>query len=435
MPTIVSSGGHRNWNMTRDSEGHRYYTIVFRVQVDTPGRDGPYTALYFTPGLPVPGDPWLHNNDLDLWAHCKKEVQVAEVQEKPGAPVKFFDLTFHFSTKPDDLCQDTDIQDPLLEPPKVSGSSIKYSEEATFNRFGVPLLTSSHEMIRGPQVEFDHNRDQIRISHNVALLQHDLVTSMRDTVNKYPLWGYPRRCIKLSDFSFERHYKGKCLVYYTRNYTFDISYKRNPTTGAIESGFDRDVLDEGTKALQGHWDRTTGEYVVEDINGVPANKSNPQHFKRFQDREGNVCRVILNGQGLPAGVVVAGRGYYVSITDANVGNPLTDNTKWIALVNDTDAQPWEMDVQYSTGELALIGIQNFDTYLAIADSMNVSPETDATKWLFLPNGVVDSGGYNEATSYDKGDYVIDSQNTKAGYRHIEKYHESDFLLLNIPTQF
>lgn len=429
MPQIVGTGGHRSWSMTQDDSGHRDYQIVFRVQVDSPGLDGPYTALRFTPGLPQPGQIWQHNNDLDLWAHIKKRVDVREVQEKEGAPVKFFDITYHASTRPDDVCQDIQIEDPLLIPQKKNGSSIKYVEEATHDRFGRPLLTSSFEQLRGPHVEFDHNRDQIRITQNVALLQLDLCTSMRDTLNAFTLWGLPRRCIKLSDFSWEENYYGQCLVYFTRHFTFDISYKRNPMTGLIEGGFDRDVLDEGSKALKGKFNSTTGEYELTNIAGQPPDPNNPTHFDRFQDRQGNVCRVILNGAGLPAGIVVAGTGLFISIVDSNLGNKLTDRTKWIPLNGDGSYAPWDQFKFYSIGDLVS---RLSSVYVAKANSSNNDPPSSPGEWVQM-DSIQDAGGYDDATTYDKGDYVIDSQNTKAAMIHIEKYDEHDFLLLGIPA--
>lgn len=437
MPQIVSTGGHRNWSMQRDADGHRNYVIVFRVQVDNPGEDGPHTALYFTPGLPTPGDPWLHNNDLDLWAHCTKEVSVAEHQDKPGAPVKFFDLTFRFTTRPDKVCQDAEIEDPLLEPPKISGGSIKYTEEATHDRFGALLLTSSHELIRGPQVEFDHGRDQVRISHVVPILQWALCTSMRDTVNGYTLWGFPRRCVKLSDFTWDILYRGKCQVYYRRNYVFDISYKFNPFTGLIESGFDRTVADEGTKALNGKYNQER-QWELININGEAPNPNNPHHFKRYTDPSGNMQRVLLNGAGIPAGAVVVGQGYMISITDNNTGNDLSDSTKWIPYLGPTDnSDPAEYDslIIYRQGQAVMLSTDVDPTkngmYVCLQTANDKYPGTQTTYWLKLPAGYDVLGTYDGATTYGKGDVVQGT--TGSGSRRIEKYTESDFLLLGIPA--
>lgn len=437
MPQIAGEGGHRSWSMTRDSEGHREYRIVFRVEVENPGLDGPHTALYFTPGLPQPGDPWLHNNDLDLWAHCKKDVQVAEVQVRQGEKVRYFDLTFRFSTKSDNICQDTAIEDPLLQPIRKSGGGVRYSQEATHDRFGRPLVSSSFEMLRGPQVEFDANRDQVRISHNVALLQHDLVTSMRDTVNAFTFWGYPPRCVKLSDFTWEEKYYGKCLVYYTRNYVFDISYRYNPITGLIESGFDRDVPDEGTKALSGRVNPSTGEYDLININGAAPSPNNPLHFVRYKDRRGENTRIFLNGFGIPAGIIVSGQGYFISIQNGNLNKPLTNSSFWIAYlgpVDGSDPLDWELGKVYKKGEAVMISAEpdpaDNGMYLATTSTDFYPPDTPGD-WVHLSTGYNVTGTYNAATNYLLGD--ITQAQAGSGRIHIEKFHESDFLLLGLPA--
>ena len=73
--------------------------------------------------------------------------------------------------------------------------------------------------------------------------------------------------------------------------------------------FDRDLQDEGTKVLNGHWDKTTGNWVLTPIARSGAtlimpNYLNPQHYIRFQDRLGNITRVTLNGFGQPAGIAL-----------------------------------------------------------------------------------------------------------------------------------
>lgn len=86
-----------------------------------------------------------------------------------------------------------------------------------------------------------------------------------------------------------------CSCVYKLTYEFDV----NTDT------FDRDVLDEGTKVLFGEWDRAKGFWQTKPI-GVKADgtfilpdPSNPSHFMRYADPNGNVTRIILNGHGVP----------------------------------------------------------------------------------------------------------------------------------------
>jgi hypothetical protein len=47
-----------------------------------------------------------------------------------------------------------------------------------------------------------------------------------------------------------------------------------------------------------------------NTTGTAPDLNNPQHFNRFQDRRGELTRVVLNGLGVPAGVTVgSGTGF------------------------------------------------------------------------------------------------------------------------------
>lgn len=334
--------GRTDWSMERDEEGHRTYKITHLVETEL--TDGPYMALR-TPNLPLPGTPWLYGGDDDPWAFCKLIASV-----KPAAPIKqeagrFFEVEQTFSTKPDGKsCKDIEILHPLLEPQKISGTFTKFQEEATHDMFGDRILNSAHEQMRGPQNEWDANRPQVRIEQNVNFLDLDLFSQMVDTVNAYPLWGLPPRTIKLSNVSWERQFYGQCYVYYKRTMEFDIRYRRRsrviavPGTGTATSfgtgggsatmiegayeDFDRELLDEGTKVLRGHWDfKTTGvdsRWILDRVGGQLPDKTNPSHFIRFQDPNGNVTRVILDGAGRPAEVRIVGTGSASSTSSAGI---------------------------------------------------------------------------------------------------------------------
>jgi hypothetical protein len=76
----------------------------------------------------------------------------------------------------------------------------------------------------------------------------------------------------------------------------------NVTLGAQPGGmvgnWDRDLLDEGTKALRGHWntDGTLPRTWV--LDGSPS-VLNPNDFVTTQDTNGNFSTVLLDGHGLP----------------------------------------------------------------------------------------------------------------------------------------
>lgn len=286
----------RKWAGKRDADGHRHYQISFLVEGNP--TDGPANAMQ-TPGLPLPGSFWYFRDDIDVWAFCLPALDVTPLKTK--GPNRFFEVGMTFTTKNEatgQRCSDVTVEDPLLELPKVSGGSVFYNEEITKDRFGLPISSSSFEQIRGPQVEFPVGYDTVKIEQNVAILNLPFLSAMRNTVNLYAIWGYGYRQVRLANVSWEKKYYGTCYYYYTRTLEFELNYR----------GFDRLILDEGTKVLNGHWDVTTGNWVLDDIGLLSPDPSNPNHFMKAIDRQGNPMKVILNGLGMPADVVVGTGG-------------------------------------------------------------------------------------------------------------------------------
>lgn len=279
--------------LTRDAERRRVYEVTYLVKAGDKD-DGPGQVL-LTPGLPVPGGFYQLGNDADLWAFCTFKNKVERWQPKDGEADYWWAVTFEFSTVPTKTCSESQFDDPLLEPARVRGTFVRRTKEATQDRFGNPLVTSSWEQLRGAQVEFYDSTPQIVIEQNVALLNYPLLTSFRNCVNDSVLWGFPPRCVLLSDIQWEQAWYGTCLYYYKRTLTFDVLFETH----------DRYVLDEGTMALRGKWDKVTTsptykEYVLDpDIADDPAKHLNPRNFIKFKDWHGEPRKVLLNGAGRP----------------------------------------------------------------------------------------------------------------------------------------
>ena len=423
--------GQREWKMSRDEQGHRTYTIEHLVEHDT--TDGPFNIIN-CPGLPVEGQEWDFDGDHDPWAFCMPTATVERHEYKEGHPRRTSKVTQTFTTKAPDStkqrCSEIKVEDPLLEPPKVTWSYSKYQEEATEDRFGRPIVSSSHEQMRGPQNEWDANRIVIKIEQNVATpaQAYVLPNAMKDTLNDAPLWGLDRRCIKMTPGNGERKFYGRCNVYYTRVLEFEVR----------PDGFDRDLLDEGSKLLHGHWDSTTGAWILDNINGQPPNPANPTHFNRATDKNGNPMRVVLDGEGKPAESTVGTS--YASIVIDNVGNDVQDLNFWVPLnlltTSATDTPPdWEAFVGYEIGNVVTY---NGEKWISIvpAEAINVNfvPGENPDIWVLLPFGLTNLGAYSAVTTYTIGDFVAGDK-TLAGTIHVEKYLESNFLLLGIPTSF
>lgn len=288
--------GRVSWGGSRDDEGYREYKVKFRLRGDDD--DGPAQAL-LTPGLPVYGSTWNFGNDLDDWAWCRWNATMTVQVENEKS--KFFFIEYTFSTKPtaEKACKDTQVEDPLLEPYKVSGSFVKYQEEVVSDKDGKKVLNTAFEPFKGAQAEFDANRPQVKVEQNVAALGLSTFAPMIDGLNDRAMWGLPARCIKLSNVSWEKKFYGICYAYYTRSLEFDIRYPTKEildsmaTTGA--GGFDRFLLNEGTKVLYGKW--VNGDYVIRPVaTGKPADVNNPRHYVRFKDPNNENARCIIDSE-------------------------------------------------------------------------------------------------------------------------------------------
>lgn len=409
--------GHTAWRMQRDSEGHREYRVTHKVRADP--TDGPYNVLS-TAGLPLPGSVWFFRGDVDIWAWCKWDAQVIPLKEDDG-PTRLWSVEQTFSTKLPEICRTSQTTNPLLEPQTISGNWESTNKEIAFDRFGRAIRTSSHELIRGPIVEFEDPTILIKISQNVPLLQLEMLNLMQGTVNMYPLWGVGPRLIRLKSVSWERKFQGNCGVYYTRNFEFAV--KRD--------GWDRDIWDEGTLVLNGHWDPISGLWVLDDINGQTPDHTNPTHFKKAIDREGNTRKLALDGVGKPWVPAGATRIYdclqcpggtykywQVSGLDEAITLEHTEGCTWTGF--------------YGAGgtELATLtraeGLWTLET-----TSYPAGWELSATRWSCTGPNTMSI----EDPALDDHWVVTLTGGSSPVAIHVEAYNESDFLLLGIPLVF
>lgn len=323
MPNLVK--GPIEIALDVDDAGNRSRTVRYRVQ-RTSAYDTPDNVLTTT-GLPTYGDSYVDGlGGYDQYCVCtaRKRVYRDQYPEEPG---NWWCVERTFTTvPPKGRCKSDDVQHPLDTPPDVQVTTTRFTDEPTLDRHRAPIFTSSHEFIRGPQNEWERSHIQVKIKGAVSDPQFPALTQMVDTVNKYTIWGFPPRTVKLSAFELTpRFLGGGCEEYADRTLTFDVKYRARvgvtdslTTTGTgtetvhrlIEDEdyetWDRAVVDEGTKLLKGKY--VGGVYVVGTVGvgGAAPNPDNPSHFIRAVDVKGNPIRVILNGNGLPAETVITG---------------------------------------------------------------------------------------------------------------------------------
>lgn len=316
MATRLYDGPRKFSELIRDKDGHREIWVTHLVE-GTKYLDGPVTVLS-TPGLPQYGDFWhFLIADIDIWLMCKWDARVSIHQEEEGGTPEIWAVTQLFSTRSDsEKCEDAQPEDPLQEEDRVSGSFVKYMEEATSGEQvqyfvdGVlfrtvdgpdaPFLTSALEQLRGPQVEFDANRMNVRIEQNRALLEIGVLSNSVDTLNNDTFWGFPPRYVKLSNVSWIRKFYGSCFVYFTRVLEFDIKF----------DSFDRYIADAGSKSRLGRFDMDMNsphykKFILEtDPNPTADEETGEADYGMFADARGNIGQVVLTGQGTPTGVKI-----------------------------------------------------------------------------------------------------------------------------------
>lgn len=423
---VTLQTGQFSWSGDVGDDGHRNYTYVTRALAAT--TDGPAAVIAaVNTAIPV-GSTWSVDGDVDAWAWRLPGMQISP--EREGEPNKLWKVSLKFSTKPPEnqRCNTTPIEDPLLEPQRVSGSFIRKTEMGLKDRFGQAITNSSHEAITGPQNEWDADGgDTVSIEQNVADLELDVLAALKNCVNDAPLWGMPARCVKFNMYTWEQKFYGVCNKYYTRRLEFEVNAKT----------FDRDILDEGTKVLHGYWDSASPNWVVDVLytSGTMPDPNNPAHFDRAADRQGNPIHVILDGAGKP----FIPPNPITSCIQCPTGAP----EKWkVTGLTHSDGTPEELTLTYVSG-----CTWEFDPGGG-ADVRTLYYDGGSSSWLFEGTewtgqwSIADTDwecmGPNTMTrTSGLGPLTLGFANADAlpGKRHVEKYQEGDLLALGIPTSF
>lgn len=258
--------GLYDWWLDEGDDGHLDYTVVW-LCVTTDPTDGPQT-IRAASGIPTAGSVYVFGS---TYVYARRPKQTKRVSTDPGDRRRWY-VTQVFSTRPlTRVDLSGPVGNPLLEPPKIRGSALKYMRRFSVDRNGDPILSSSGERYTGPEVEDDDNNLRIVITQNVASVNLLTFRTVLKTTpwNSATLWGLPEKTIRFTDFDVEKLYLGDSTAYYSQTLTFEIG-----------GDFARQVLDEGTM-----------EFVGTD-------RANPKHYARVKDGRGeNLKKVPLDGNG------------------------------------------------------------------------------------------------------------------------------------------
>lgn len=226
--------GRLSWSMDRDENGRRQYKLTSLVKC-TSTNDGPNDVMNAS-GLPSIGSTWSFGGDSDPWAYCLPTMTCNPIVENEPNRWWKVEQTFATTTAGEvQRCQDTNVDNPLQEPDRVSGSFSKRSREVTKDYTGKDIRNSSFELIYG--IERDFSDPTVTIEQNRSALGLSTFAAMIDTLNDAPLWGLPRGLIKLGNTSWTRNVFGSCSFYYTRRFEFEVRYEGWQRDDIVDAGF------------------------------------------------------------------------------------------------------------------------------------------------------------------------------------------------------
>jgi hypothetical protein len=343
-------GGPVRWSVKQNRDYTRDYKVLFNVLVD-PAQHGPMQALYAA-GLPNPNTVWIDTpgrDPLDIedsWAWFTGEREVTQKRDEREGGNQIFEVECLATTRPTQDCLAQGVNNPLAIPDRIRVESVTYSKEGVVDRDDIPLMNSSWEQFRGPNVEYDNSRFRVYIEMNVGSpIDLAFYRDYLQMLNDAPLWGFDARQVKFSHFEAEPRYFGNCSRYWIAKMMFDVA-----------DDFDKKLLDEGTQTLQGKWEVNPkspnfGKFVltvITDPNTGIANYPDPRNiysFKQYQDIHAQPARVILNGNGRPyepnsnySGLVTdASNTSSITITTAAAHNVVTGDTVTITGVTGNTA--------------------------------------------------------------------------------------------------
>lgn len=474
--TVAYRGLHEPPKLKVESDGNRTYTVKHLVFVS----DGlGAAAAYNCPGLPPPGSFYAFEGDVDNSAFCQMECEVDALDAAKGERSNEYIVTQTFTTKATGRCADAKFDDPLREPPKITWSYNTKSVEATHDMYGLRILSSSHEMLRGKENEWDESTPTLSIEQNVASFAeaYTIPAMLNDSVNALPFYNLPPRTVKLKNKGGSQKFHGQCYAYYTRSLEFEVNYRT----------WDRYLLDEGRLALRGRWDGDIWR-LIPNAQGQLPDPLNPADFVQYKDKHGENTTTLLNGYGIPVGAKVAATQFgqicpmYVCIQDTingitprnegippllrapDRGHDLFDTDFWIPtdgqttawerstthfrLPNDVQLDLWRRDdldtllrnavyvrKAYKTGRIVT---HNNKTYVALIPSQDIEPGTAEARgfWLDLTSGAFSQGVFSRSNDYALGALVTgcaeDILVTSVSSRFVAKYVGAVWTLLNLP---
>lgn len=262
--------GLYDWYGNGADDGNLDLTAVWRV-VTSSYLDGPVVAAS-APGIPPNGSSWNIGNDAFAFARCLPGWRVTRSDRADGSPTKHWIIEQTYSTRPINPAQKG--TNPLTMDPAVSGSFQQHRREATYDRYGDRLESSSFEPLQGEARQRNYHTAQVTISLNVASLDLGLYSEAMNSVNDSSLWGMPARHIQVSAFGWTEELYGDSK-YYKVTLGFEVDFE----------GIDKSVINGGVMRFP---ERLYSLRNLIEPGQTVANKRRPRLYEANTDGKGNV---------------------------------------------------------------------------------------------------------------------------------------------------
>lgn len=215
------------------AESVREYVVTYRIKTDTPA-DGPLTVANSLGFTPTSFYQYVGEEDRGSFFDDVSNVRL----EHRGDTLQTWLADIKFSTRARKKCSDTQIDDPLQEPPEISGGFAEYKKIVDKYDDGTAIVTSAGEPIQWEETAA-HN--DLFISQNVASLNPASLSLYRGAINADAYLGANKFEWRIMDIKWAKAYRGSCTPYYKRS----ITLRHDPDT------WKREILDQGFMEIDG----------------------------------------------------------------------------------------------------------------------------------------------------------------------------------------
>lgn len=252
-----------------DGEGNRTYGVTWAIWTDV-ATVGPI-AVRNALGLTY-SSYYQFYDEQDLGAFFDG-VDVQGINLDQSGRLRRY-ATVKYTTRPKKRCDEAQIDNPLLQPEKRSGSFAQFQTPLVKDIFGAAYTNAAgHPLFDAVK---DDSRPSLVIQKNFPLSHLPVLWSYRDAVNIDTFYGKPKRQWKVMRIAWDEVFLGTCASY---------------AAVTLEFQHDPDMWDfEHVNA--GFYELTAGGIqVIKDREGLPVSEPHP---------------LTLGGRMLPPNIDAAG---------------------------------------------------------------------------------------------------------------------------------